>query len=330
MTVKIGIIGAGGIARSHIRALASTDEARVVGVYDISEEAAAEAAAEAGEGAETFATTDALLDRNKIDAVMICVPQFARGDLEETAVARGIHLFVEKPLGLEMAEVRRKAARIEASGLINATGYCLRYYDTVEQARQYLEGKRVHLIQAHRFGTSHPSAWWLQLDRSGGHLVDAVTHQVDMIRYLAGEPIEVSARFGRAALDRIRPETTIPDAGALTFSMASGGVGSITESCVSSYHGGSEIKLFGADFFVQIVNNRTVTIIDDQQQVTRTSKVNEMDAQVLAFVRAVRTGKQELVRSNYAEGARTLAFTLAANRAAREGRAVTVAEEAER
>ncbi|WP_214627393.1 Gfo/Idh/MocA family protein [Paenibacillus agaridevorans] len=322
MSIRIGILGAGSIARSHIRALSKIEEAEVVSVYDINGEAAVLAAEEAG--ATVAESPDQLLNNQQIDAVFICVPQFARGDLEEMAVQRGIHLFVEKPLGLDLDIALEKARLIEQSGLINAAGYCLRYYDTVQTARRYLQGKRIHLIQAHRFGTSHPGKWWWQLKQSGGHLVDAVTHQVDMIRYLAGELAEVHAHFGRASLTETAPESTIYDAGAISFATASGAVGSVTESCVSPYHRGSEIKLFGADFFVHIVNNKTITIIDAERNETLTSDQNAMYMQDRAFVEAVKNGRQELVCSSYADGVRTLAFTLAANQSAVEKRTISL------
>ena len=37
----------------------------------------------------------------------------------------------------------------------------------------------VHLVQAYRFGGGHHAQWWFELDKSGGHMVDAVTHQVE-------------------------------------------------------------------------------------------------------------------------------------------------------
>src|SRR5690606_18489697 len=100
---------------------------------------------------------------------------------------------------------------------------------------------------------------------SGGHLADAVTHQVDMIRYLAGEYQSVSARFGYNSIPGLYPDATIADAGAVTFSLSSGAVGTITESCISPHHGASEVKIFGADFFVQLSGNgRVLTIIDQE------------------------------------------------------------------
>jgi predicted dehydrogenase len=164
MTVKVGIIGVGGIAQDHIKALMKLPNAEITRVYDLNKEASAKAAEITGAGVADHA--DQLLDRRNIDAVIICTPQLARGDLEETAARRGIHLLAEKPLGLELELVRRKEEVIRESGIINSVGYLLRYYDTVRKAKQYLEGKRSHIIQVYRFGSSHPAQRWRTLDNT--------------------------------------------------------------------------------------------------------------------------------------------------------------------
>ncbi|GAA3399466.1 Gfo/Idh/MocA family protein [Paenibacillus hodogayensis] len=323
MTVKIGLIGAGGIAQSHINALKKVEQAKIVTVFDLNTEGAQKTAAALG--ARVTESADALLNPEEIDAVFICVPQFARGDLEEIAAKRGIHVFVEKPLGLELESVGRKEQAIREGGILTSVGYVLRYYDTVQQAKQYLQDKTVHLIQAFRIGGSHPAPWWKQQHMSNGNLGDAVTHQVDMIRYLVGEYKEVTAQFGRNTIKTQNPEATIPDAGAVTFSMESGAVGTITESCISTYHSGSEIKIIGPNFFLQLTGNgKTLTIIDDQQNITITSKQDPVYEQDKAFVEAVAAGSGEAILCGYADGMRTLAFTLAAYKAAEERDTVTI------
>lgn len=323
MTVKIGMIGAGGIAKSHLNALKKVELAQVVSIFDLNTEGAEQAAASVG--ARVAESADALLNPAEIDAVFICVPQFARGELEEIAAKRGIHVFVEKPLGVELEPVIRKERTVRESGVLNSVGYVLRYYDTVQQAKRYLQGKTIHLVQAFRIGGSHPAPWWKQLHMSGGNLGDAVTHQIDMIRYLAGEYREVGALFGSNSIRSLNPEATIPDAGAVTFSLESGAVGTITESCVSPYHGGSEIKFIGPDFFVNITGNgKTVTIVDPTQNVTITSKLDPSYEQDKAFVEAVASGSGEAILCGYADGIKTLAFTIAAYRAAEERRTVSV------
>jgi len=321
MDVRIGFIGTGGIAALHMQGLQRIEGTRIVSVFDVNRDNAVQAAESTG--AQVMDTTEQVLDPDQIDAVYICTPQFARGNLEEQAAQRGIHLFVEKPLGLDMEEVRRKEQVILDSGIVHSVGYCLRYLDTVQQAKAYLQGKQPHLIQAYRLGGAHPAAWWHQLDMSGGHLVDAATHQVDMIRYVVGEFDEVEAKFGRVSFDQLQNEGTIYDAGTVAFSMKQGAVGSLTESCLSTYHTASDVKIFGHDFFVHLSGNGFgLTIIDDTQNENITSAIEPYFEQSKAFIEAVRGNTQTPILSNYSDGARTLAVTLAANQSSLERSAI--------
>jgi len=321
--IRLGLIGAGGIAQDyHVKAFARIPGVRIASVFDVNAEQAAKVAN--ATGAIIADSADQLLDYRHIDAVLISSPQFARGQLEEIAASRNIHLLVEKPLGLNMEEVTRKGQAIRESGVINTVGYCLRYYDTVQMAKQYLQDKQVHLIQIQRFGTAHWAKWWNTLDLSGGFLVDAVTHQVDFVRYLVGEFEEVYANFGRNSIRERNPEATIYDGGALTFRMRNGAVGTLTESCVSAHYNSSEVKIFGPNYYLSLsANGKQLTIVDEQENITKTSLIDPYYEQDKRFVEAVATGNPQLLCS-YEDAARTLAFTLAANQSYLEQRSIRI------
>jgi predicted dehydrogenase len=287
----------------------------------VNREAAEKTAADLG--AKLADSADQVLDRQAVDAVYICVPQFARGDLEVTAAQRGIPFFVEKPLGVDLETVERKAAIIRESGVIHAVGYVLRYYDTVQEAKAYLSGKTYYMVQATRLGGSHPSKWWKQLDLSGGNLVDAGTHQVDLIRFIAGEFKDVFANFGQTSIRQLDPDATIYDSGSLSFTMKSGAIGNMIESCMSKFFGGTEVRVWGSDFFVELSGNgKHLTIKEPDRTVAKSSERNASLEQAKAFVRAVLTGSQEPILCNYDDGLKTLAFTLGANRSGVERRVV--------
>ena len=56
-------------------------------------------------------------------------------------------LLVEKPVELDLAAAQEKAEIIKASGVINASGYCLRYLDTVQKAKEYLADKKIAMVR---------------------------------------------------------------------------------------------------------------------------------------------------------------------------------------
>ncbi len=321
MSVRIGFIGAGGIAQAHMKALSLLKNAKIVAVHDINGQLAAQSAEPFG--AKVSETVHEVIHSSGIDALYLCTPPFARDDMDVLAAMKGIHLFVEKPLGLEISAVMQKEQAIRQSGIIHSSGYCLRYMDTVQTAKAYLQDKQVELISGYRLNGLHTPQWWRQLALSGGNFVDAATHQVDLIRYLAGEIDEVYARFERNTIHEVDPEATIYDKGTVSFKLKSGGIGTILDSCVTPTYPRSEVEFIGRDFHL-LINGGALTIVDEFQNVTKHSEVDCMLEQARCFIRAVETKSQDLILCGYTEALKTLAVTLAANRSAVEKTAVKV------
>jgi myo-inositol 2-dehydrogenase/D-chiro-inositol 1-dehydrogenase len=118
---RIGVVGAGFIAGRHVDTLCMLPDVAVVGVADPQADRATQLAARAG--AAAYPDLQAMLEHLPLDAVYLCVPPAAHGDPERAVLARGLGLFVEKPLGVDLAEAEKLALEIEAAGVPTATGY---------------------------------------------------------------------------------------------------------------------------------------------------------------------------------------------------------------
>ncbi|MBB6673791.1 Gfo/Idh/MocA family protein [Cohnella nanjingensis] len=326
MTVNIGFIGVGGMAEAHIGKLLQIDHAHIAAVHDINRERCAEMADKYG--AAAYDSAERLIASGTIDALFVCTPPFARGDIEEQAARKGVHLLVEKPVGLDMNEVRRKERAIRDGGIINTSGYCLRYMDIVFKAKSYLADKQIDLVMSYRFGGMPDVRWWRMMEMSGGQLVEQSTHQLDLIRYLAGEFKDVQAIHEQRSLRKIDPEATAYDVGTVSFTLRSGAIGNITSTCLANYVGRGGIEFFGSDFYLSI-DGADLRIVDDGQDMTIKSSTDFYLEQDKAFVEAVRTGRQELLLGDYAEAARTLAVTLAANESAASRQPVALPDDEE-
>lgn len=321
--VRVGFIGVGGIAELHLKKLQQLDTVELTAVCDIN----AERARSIGQacGAEPFTDWRKMIDAERADALFVCTPPFARDDIEETAAAKGIHLLVEKPVGLDLDTARRKSRAIREAGIINSSGYCLRYLESVQRAKQYLRDKPINMVLTYRIGSLPPIPWWIFQDKSGGQMVDQTTHQVDLVRYLAGEFREATARYAQRSIRGEQPEATIPDVGVVSFAMRSGAIGSLANSCVSRHYGKGDVELFGPDFYLAVSGTK-LTIRDDNRHVEETFSTDFYLEQDRAFIEAVRTGRQELVLGDYAEAVETLAATLAFNKSAEAGRTVVIGD----
>src|SRR5438477_343822 len=84
--------------------------------------------------------------------------------------------------------------RVRVGGVMSGVGYSLRYFKGTTMARRMLEGREIAMVAGNRWGGIPGVPWWRVMDKSGGQLVEMATHQVDLMRALAGEIVEVSAR----------------------------------------------------------------------------------------------------------------------------------------
>src|SRR4051794_36353559 len=151
MRIRVGLVGAGGGGARHASVLSGFEDVEVVGVWDADRATAAALAADVG--ATPAPDLAGLLDRRP-DAVWLCVPPFAHGELELTLVRAGIPFFVEKPLAADLPVAERVAAAVTAAALPTATGYHWRHLDTVDHAQVALAGRTVRLGEARRWGTA--------------------------------------------------------------------------------------------------------------------------------------------------------------------------------
>jgi predicted dehydrogenase len=225
MSVRVGLVGAGAVGARHARTLSGFDDVEIVGVHD--PDAVVAGALAEGLGVPALGSPDALL-AGRPDAVWLCVPPFAHGELESALVRAGVPFFVEKPLAADLAVAERVAAEVAAVGLPTATGYHWRHLDTVEQAAAALRDHAVRLVDARWWGTTPPPRWWSRAELSGGQVVEQATHLLDVVRVLAGEVVTVA---GGCALSTSAGRD-VPDATAAVLRFASGAVGTLTTSCV--------------------------------------------------------------------------------------------------
>ncbi|MBO0884818.1 MAG: Gfo/Idh/MocA family oxidoreductase, partial [Mycobacterium sp.] len=116
MTVRFGIVGCGVISRTHARAIRdASEESQLVAVTDTNREKAEKVAAEFG--VEVADDLDALLARDDVDAIAVCVPSGLHAQVALAAMAAGKHVVVEKPADISLAEIDKMIAARDAAGV---------------------------------------------------------------------------------------------------------------------------------------------------------------------------------------------------------------------
>lgn len=319
MAVRVAFLGCGGIARAHMNCLRKVEEAQLVAFCDADEPRAASAAGE--HGGKAYRDFDAMLKQEAFEALWVCLPPFAHEGQEVAAAAKGIHLFVEKPVTLARELANQVAAAIAKAGVLSCVGYQIRYCTHVTEARRVLAGHRVDMV-AGRYLCSMKGmkGWWPSMALSGGQVVEQSTHTVDLMRYLAGDIERVYARYARREVTDT-PGWDVPDYGVLAVEFANGAVGTLHSSAAYPVGGDSGV-LVVCDELALDCSFSTLKVMQRTETRELRSSEDPMLTQDRTFIQAVRTGQGGEIRSSYADAAKTLAVTLAANESAAKGQAV--------
>lgn len=193
--MRVGMIGAGGIARVHVGHLLSIDGVDVIGVADIAADRAEALAAECG----ATAVTDyrALLD--DVDAVYVCSPPTLHREQVTAAVEAGKDVFCEKPLATTMEDGRAIVDALASSNVQLMVGFNNRFRPAFRRLRDlYRDGDLGALVSAWmlRVAPSTPrlgANWRTTPGLACGVTIESASHDIDFVRWALGEVAAVSA-----------------------------------------------------------------------------------------------------------------------------------------
>ncbi len=321
MSIRIGFVGCGGIANSHMSNLNQMEDAELVGFTDVVAEKA-QAAAEKY-GGQAYESHQAMYEDADLDAVYICVPPFAHEDQEILAAQAGLAIFVEKPVALSMDKAREIQAAISTSGVISCVGYQQRYLPTVQKAKQRFAAADIAMVMGYWLGGFPGVHWWRVMAESGGQMVEQTTHIVDLARYFAGEIDTVYSSFALRCLGDVE-DIDVPDVGVVALKFNSAAVGMICNSCCAGVASKVGIHLILQDVSVEIGPSLIIKDRQGSREETFTSpNLPTIDGE---FVKAVGSNDQTRILSDYADAVKSLAVSLAANKSAATGQPVRPSE----
>lgn len=191
MAIKVGVIGAGGMAGYHIDGFRQAG-GEVVAMADVNE-TAAKASAEANHIPNVFGDVAEML-ASDIDAVSIIVPNKFHAPLAIQALEAGKHVFCEKPPAISAAEVEEMIAARDASGKSLMFNFNNRARpESREMMKLINDGVvgRINSAQAkwcRRTGIPGFGGWFTTKALSGGGPVIDLLHMLDLAMYFMGNP----------------------------------------------------------------------------------------------------------------------------------------------
>jgi predicted dehydrogenase len=211
------IVGCGAVARTHVRALAVVDGARVAALVGRTEAAPRRLAKEMGLAGPVFTDIYDALERDDVHGVIVCTPSGMHMEFALAAAAAGRHVVVEKPLEVTTERCDRIIEACDAAGVKLGTIFPSRFADANLAVKA--------AIDAGRFGrltlAETTCKWWRsqeyydeggwrgtwRLD-GGGALMNQAIHNVDLLLWMMGEAESVTGFAATLAHERVEVEDT--------------------------------------------------------------------------------------------------------------------------
>jgi UDP-N-acetyl-2-amino-2-deoxyglucuronate dehydrogenase len=226
-----GIVGAGVISSIQARAIASLPHARIVAVTDIEPERAAAFAAAYTCRAEP--DLDALLARDDVDVVSVCVPSGLHAEVGIRAAAAGKHLVVEKPIDVSLEAADRLIGAANEADVALTVISQHRFDRGLIELRRLLDGAQLGRLVLGEASTKwyrsqayyDSAAWRGTWALDGGSLMNQGIHYADLLLWTMGPVAEVTALFSTET-----HQIEVEDTALAVLRFTSGAVGTIVAS----------------------------------------------------------------------------------------------------
>jgi myo-inositol 2-dehydrogenase / D-chiro-inositol 1-dehydrogenase len=278
--LRVGIVGAGWIAATHRDTVERTAGARLV------------ATADPVPGRAGYTDWRTMLDRERLDAVLVCTPPSHHREPAVAAARQGLAVYLEKPVASSLDDADEIAAAVSAAGVVCAVGYQYRVLPLPDgRPPRVLLGRG--LSEPEPAATSRP--WFGDPAQGGSQILERASHLIDLERALAGEVVQV-AGFEHGGIT------------SLGLAFASGALGTVVVGGVPGGPGWS-LDLVG--------DTGTVAVDLDPDPPPLRSSLER-------FLAAAGAGDPTAVACPVAEGVATLEVTLACELAVQSGSMVAL------
>jgi UDP-N-acetyl-2-amino-2-deoxyglucuronate dehydrogenase len=337
--IKVGIIGYGWVAGAHISAINATRQAEVRAVYSSRELNSTELSAKHGTQITAFDCLDQLLNSD-VDVVSVCSYPNEHARQVVAAAKAGKHLIIEKPLGLNLKDLRKIQEAVKAAGVKTCVCFECRYSSQFLATKAVIDrgllGK-LHYGEVdyyHGIGPWYGQYRWnTRKDAGGSSLLSAGCHAMDALLLCMGSEVESvsSASAQSANPDFARYEYPTTSVTIVRFKDGRVGKTASVIDCLQPYY-----------FHVHLVGSEG-SLLDNKFHSTGLGGLNKASwselsmklldsgdvsdhpyqTQFQAFFDALEAGK-EMPLTSLAEAARTHEVIFAADKSAATGKPVAL------
>ena len=288
-------------------------------------------------------------------SLCIGVPPFCHGsyddDIELQLVRAGIHVFIEKPISVHLPEqvqpyVEEVSRTAKEQGLIVSVAYMFRYHDAIDKMKEIIEEHGTSLMSIKvdyncAYAELDRPFWW-NINKSGGPIVEQATHLCDLLRYFGGE-VDFAQLTGLSIAANDDPslvgylsavpvvvqeqnlplQDRIPRLTSAQWKFTNGTVGSLThgislhsqryEAKIDIWADGLRLSL--EEPYYPECKLRVRRGYTNEEEIIPFPNVDPYYKEDEAFLKAVCSGDNSLIRSSYEDAFKTYALSWAIRRA---------------
>ncbi|MGO2880437.1 MAG: inositol 2-dehydrogenase [Halomonas sp.] len=250
--MKLALIGAGRIGKVHAQAIDLHPDITLAAVADFHSPAAEALAMQYGSRA---VDVDTIFADATIDAVLIASSTPTHAEYLERAARSGKAILCEKPIALDLARTRDALQVLSEHPVTCALGFNRRHDPQFAALKEAIAQGRIGALETLTIISRDPSPPPAEyVGDSGGLFRDMMIHDLDMARWLLGEPIESVFAVGSCLIDPAIGEAGDVDTAMVTLTTASGKLCQISNSRRACYGYDQRIEAFGSEGMLQAQN----------------------------------------------------------------------------
>ena len=213
--LKAGVLGAGHLGKIHLRLLNQSEKYDLVGFYDADEINAKKVSEEFGY--KYFNTIDALIEA--VDVVDIVTPTLSHYECAKKAIAKGKHIFIEKPITNTVEEAEHIRELLSEHDLRGQVGHVERFNPAFLAVKDKLENPM--FIETHRLAEFNPRGTDVPV------VLDLMIHDIDIILSVVKSKVKNVSASGVSVI------SDTPDIANARIEFESGCVANLTASRIS-------------------------------------------------------------------------------------------------
>ncbi len=271
--VRICMIGAGRVGRNHSNALSRhVSDGKIVALVDPMESVRNETAADFGIE-NSFESLEQALEKVDFEAVVITTPTPTHLPLSAMAADHGKHVFLEKPMALNLEECDAIMAAVDKNKVILQVGFMRRFTPEFVAAAERIEAGEIGtpmMVKSNTHGPGLPPPWARDLRTSNGMLAEVNSHDWDTTRWFMGSNYErvytEVANFKGAANNIEVPH--FYDNVLVNIKFESGGLGLISGVCPCGYGYDARAEVIGEKGIIQVgdLKGQSVVVCTNRDQ----------------------------------------------------------------